>query len=89
MGNRALSDATNRVLFNKAFQSDTFQNDAFQIYDALSYNLLTDPDGRNLSDDSDGFRVLHQSDEDAGYPYTYPITYDGEVDTRGLSDPEA
>ncbi len=29
-------------------------------------------------------RTLKQHDEDAGYPYMYPITYDGEVDVRDL-----
>ena len=37
---------------------------------------------RDISDDTK--RDLSQHDEDAGYPYSYPITYDGEVDTRNL-----
>ncbi len=41
---------------------------------------LQDTTSRDLADDNDEFRVLHQNDEDAGYHYMYPITYDGEVD---------
>jgi len=67
MGNRTLSDATNREIADRVFQKDTFQNDAFQIYDVPLYNLLTAIDSRTLGDTDErglvdfGGRVVQQS----------------------------
>ena len=86
----------NRELVDRVFQQDTFQNDAFQVYDVLFFKTQADFDGRTLSTETK--RSLSNTvDRDlAGvgvhFPLSFPIHLTAasrqveDADTKTLSD---